>query len=124
MTERYVRQILGRVGIQPEVTRKIVTQSIVGKPLTGKHLDAIAKAPPEKQAQITDVIIEDKLSAKQAQRIVEAVEKGLPVEKAVEAVKAPEPPKSEIEIAEITCPECGATLKVVHVDGKHKIKGG
>jgi len=122
LTERYVRQVLSRIGIQPEAARKIVTQSIVGKPLTGKHLDAIAKAPPEKQAELADIIIEDKLSVKEAQKIVEAVEKGLPVEKAVEAAKTPEPPRSEVEIAKITCPECGATLIAIHYNGKHKIK--
>jgi uncharacterized protein (UPF0212 family) len=94
------------------------------KPLSGKHLELIASLPDEKQPELVNAIIEGKLSTRQAEKAKEVIEKGLPVDKAVEAAKAPEPPKTEIEIAEITCPECGANIKVVHVDGKHKVKGG
>jgi ParB/RepB/Spo0J family partition protein len=124
LSQGRVSQILKRTRIGKEARREIITRVITEKPLSGKHLEVIASVPEEKQVPLAQAIIEGKLNRKEAEKAKEAIEKGLPVEKAVKAAKAPEPPKSEIEIAEITCPECGANIKVVHVDGKHKVKGG
>jgi ParB/RepB/Spo0J family partition protein len=124
ISQKRVSEIIKRTKISREARRIIIPRGIMGKSLSGKHLEIISSVPEEKQPALVEAIVEGGLSRREAEKAKEAIEKGLPVEKAIEAAKAPEPPKSEIEIAEITCPECGANIKVVHVDGKHKIKGG
>jgi ParB/RepB/Spo0J family partition protein len=123
ISQQRVSQILKRAGITPEA-RKIITTRVVTEDVTGKHLEVLGTTPPEKQADLAKAIVEEKLSYREAEKVKEALEKGLPLEKAIETAKAPETPKTEIEIAEITCPECGLNFRVVHVNGKHKIKGG
>jgi ParB/RepB/Spo0J family partition protein len=125
ISERHVYRTLKRVGIQPEAVREIVKQAAMAKPLSGKHLEVIASASPEKQPGLVGVIVEGKLSAKQAEKAKEAIEKGLPKEEVIKAAKVPTPPVGEIEIAEMTCPQCGLSFKILHIgDGKHKIKKG
>ena len=109
LSEKYVRRVIARVGIETEAVRKIVRQAVIGKPLTGKHLDAIAKTPPEKQPVIVEKIAKEGLTAKEAKIVAEAVAKKpaileLPKPKLVEEAKKittpppPPPPKPE-EIA-------------------------
>lgn len=73
LSESYVRKVIARVRIEPEAVRKIVRQTIVGKPLKGKHLDAIATAPPEAQPKLAEKVVEEKLSPKEAEIVVQAV---------------------------------------------------
>ena len=125
LTRQRVEQILRRIKIGKEARRIMSTRVDMEKPLSGKHLEVIASVPEEKQVQLVDTIIEGKLSARQAEKAKEAIEKGLPKDEAVKAAKAPTPPVGEIEIGEIKCTECGLQLKILHVsDGKHKVKKG
>ena len=113
LSESYVRLALSRVKIDTEAVRKIVRQTAIGKPLKGKHLDAIALAPPEKQPALVEKIVEEKLSAKEAKIVAEALAKKpeaeklleLPKPKLVEEAKKltaplPPPPPSPEEVAE------------------------
>jgi ParB/RepB/Spo0J family partition protein len=103
--EKYVYNVLKRVQIQPEVTREIAKQAAIGKPLTGKHLEAIASAPPEVQLPLTKKVIEEHLSAKEAKIVAKAATAkptilGLPKPKLVEEAKkivTPSPPPKPIE---------------------------
>jgi ParB family chromosome partitioning protein len=116
----YVAKILKRIKVGKEARRRIVTR--VTKPLSGKHLEVIASLPEEKQVELTDAIIEGKLSWREAEKAKEAVEKGLPKEEAVKTAKAPTPPIEKIKIGEIECPKCHETYRILHVDGKHKLE--
>lgn len=121
ITHGRVSQILQRAKIDKEVRRKIVTR--VTKGLSGKHLEAIASLrQPEKQMELTDAIIEGKLSRREAEKAKEAIEKGLPKEEAVKAAKT-SIPQEKIEIGQIRCPECGTSYNILHIDtGKHKLE--
>jgi ParB family chromosome partitioning protein len=109
INEKYVYNVLKRVQIQPEATREIVRQTAIAKPLTGKHLEAIASAPPEVQLPLTKKVIEEHLSAKEAKIIAKAATAKptileLPKPKLVEQAKKivtppPPPPKPIDEIA-------------------------
>jgi len=98
LSESYVRKVIARVRIEPEAVRKIVRQTIVGKPLKGKHLDAIATAPPEAQPKLAEKVVEEKLSPKEAKIVAQAVTKkpeilALPKPKLIEeAEKIVSPP--------------------------------
>jgi len=109
ISEKYVHKVMKRVRIQPEAARELVKQTAIAKSLTGKHLEAIASTPPEKQLPLTKKVIEEHLSAKEAKMVAEAVAKKpaileLPKPKLVEEAKKittpppPPPPKPE-EIA-------------------------
>jgi ParB/RepB/Spo0J family partition protein len=108
VSEKYVYQILKRVEIQPEATREIVRQTAIAKPLTGKHLEAIASASPEVQLPLTKKVIEEHLSAKEAKIIAKAaaakpaileLPKPKLVEEAKKIVRPPPPPKPMEELA-------------------------
>jgi ParB-like chromosome segregation protein Spo0J len=109
ITERYVFNVLKRIQIQPEATREIVRQTAIAKPLTGKHLEAIASASPQVQLPLTKKVIEHHLSAKEAKIVAKAATAKptileLPKPKLVEEAKKivvppPSPPKPIEEIA-------------------------
>jgi ParB/RepB/Spo0J family partition protein len=137
--EAWHYEIVGTVE-EPEKREKLA-EIIVKEDLSGREAlvakEAIEKnLQPEKAVKIAKTVKRERLSPKEAKQVIQALAVKpeaetilqLPKEKLVEQaekiIKPPPPPKSEIEIAEITCPECGANIKVVHVDGKHKIKGG
>jgi ParB/RepB/Spo0J family partition protein len=124
MSEREVRRILQRVKITKEATRMVLRKAASGKPLSARHLEVIGSTPEEKQIDVTEAIVEGRLTAKQAEKAKKAIEKGLPKDEAVKAAKASTPPVGEIEIGEVKCSECGGLqLKILHIsDGKHKIK--
>ena len=123
MTEIRVRQILQKVKITKEATRMVLRQAASGKPLSARHLEVIGSTPEEKQIDVTEAIVEGRLTAKQAEKAKKSIEKGLPKDEAVKAAKAPTPPVGEIEIGEVKCSECGLQLKIIHIDdGKHKLK--
>lgn len=88
LTRGRVAQILSRAGITPEARRIIVTRVTMEKSLSGKHLEAIASAPPDRQPEFVNVIISEGLSRRDAELLGKALEKGLPTEKAVSVVKA------------------------------------
>jgi ParB/RepB/Spo0J family partition protein len=125
LSEDYVRKVLARVGIKPEVARRIMWEIRAGHPITGKHLEVVAKAPEDKQEKVVEAIIKKGLSAKEAKLVVDALTKKpeatetlleLPKEKLVEEAKKiapPPPPPSKQEEKLYTCPACGAKLKLV-----------
>jgi uncharacterized protein (UPF0212 family) len=93
------------------------------KPLSGKHLEVIASVSEDKQVPLAQAIIDGSLNRREAEKAKEAVEKGLPKEEVVKAAKAPTRPVGEIEIAELTCPQCGLSFKIFHASNeKHKVK--
>jgi ParB/RepB/Spo0J family partition protein len=135
LSEKYVRRVIARVGIETEAVRKIVRQAVIGKPLTGKHLDAIAKTPPEKQPVIVEKIAKEGLTAKEAKIVAEAVAKKpaileLPKPKLVEEAKKittpppPPPPKPE-EIREKLIKELEGYYPPIIIDYAYtRYKGG
>jgi len=125
LSQGRVAQILKRTKITKEARHEIITTVIMGKPLSGRHLEIIGSVAEEKQVELVDAIIEGQLNRTEAERAKEAVDKGLPKEEVIKAAKAPTPPVGEIEIAELTCPQCGLSFKIFHADdGKHKLKKG
>lgn len=123
ISQKRVSEIIKRTKVGREARRIIIPRGIMGKPVSGKHLEIIASVPEEKQPILVEAIVEGGLSRREAEKAKEAIEKGLPKEEAVKVAKTPPPPKGEIEIGEITCPECHTFLKILHVDvGKHKLK--
>jgi ParB/RepB/Spo0J family partition protein len=125
LSEDYVRKVLARVGIKPEVARRIMMEARAGHQLTGKHLEAIAKAPEEKQEKVVEAIIKKGLSAKEAKLVVNALTKKpeaealleLPKPKLIEEARKivmppPASPKPEEEKVYV-CPVCGSKLKLV-----------
>jgi hypothetical protein len=100
LTEKYVRQVISRVGIGTEAVRKIIRQAAIGKPLKGRHLDAIASVPQQKQPVIVETIIKENLSAKEAQIVAEAIAKKPEAERLLELPK----PKLVEEAKKITTP--------------------
>jgi len=109
ISEQYVYSVLKRTQIQPEATREIVRQAAIAKPLTGKHLEAIALAPSEVQLPLTKKVIEEHLSAKEAKIVAKAIAEKptileLPRPKLIEEAKKiikppPSPPKPIEKIA-------------------------
>lgn len=92
ISEKYVHKVMKRVRIQPEAARELVRQTAIAKSLTGKHLEAIASTPPEKQLPLTKKVIEEHLSAKETKIVADAVAKKpaileLPKPKLVEEAK-------------------------------------
>lgn len=86
LTRVRVSQILSRTGITLEA-RSIVSR-LTMEPLSGAHLEVIASAPPEKQPELAKVIVEERLSKREAVLVGKALEKGLPTGRAVSVVKA------------------------------------
>jgi ParB/RepB/Spo0J family partition protein len=127
LTQQRVSQIMKGIKVSKEAVKEITSRLVPYREkqeITGRHLEAIASlSEPEKQVQLVDTIIEGKLSARQAEKAKEAIEKGLSKEKAVEAAKAQGPSVGEVEIGEIECVKCNEKYKIFHVNfGKHKIK--
>jgi ParB family chromosome partitioning protein len=123
ISQKRVSEIIRRTKVGREARRIIIPRGIMGKPVSGKHLEVIASVPEEKQPVLAETIMEGGLTWREAEKAKEAIEKGLPKEEAVKVAKAPTPPADEIEIGEIECPECHKLFKILHVDvGKHRLK--
>jgi ParB/RepB/Spo0J family partition protein len=125
INEKYVYNVLKRVQIQPEATREIVRQTAIAKPLTGKHLEAIASAPPEVQLPLTKKVIEEHLSAKEAKIVAKAatakptileLPKPKLVEEAKKMVTPPPPPTPPKPIEEIALTELKKDYPAILVD--------
>ena len=108
----YVAKILKRIKISKEARRNIVNRVTPGRKISGKHLEVIASVPEEKQAELTDIIIEGGLSYRQAERAKEAIEEGLPKEEAIQKAKEKPPPKPKKEWEPWACEKCGQKYRI------------
>jgi ParB/RepB/Spo0J family partition protein len=87
ISHREVDRILSRIKVSQEARKKL--SEVPTLALSPSHYEIIGSIPePEKQKEIAEIIAKEELSVREAQVAKEAIEKGLPPEKAVKAVKA------------------------------------
>lgn len=125
VTQQRVSQILKRIKVTKEARRALATRVAMGKPVSGKHLEVIASVPePEKQAELTKVIIEEKLSWREAEQAKEAVEKGLSKEEVIKIAKKPAKPTVIETEQTVECPICHQQFILIHDEAPrpHKLK--
>lgn len=109
MTHGRVSQILSRAEISREA-RQIVTRVNISDRPSGKHLEAIASLKePEKQKQLAEIVVKEKLSRTETEKARDALQQGLSQEQAVEVAKKPEPKPPQT----LACPACGVALKFI-----------
>jgi len=87
VTEKRVDQVLSRIKLTPE-TRNTIKREI-DFPLQATHYEILGSVKePERQKQLAELIGEEKLTQRETKIAKEALETGLPKEKAKKVVKA------------------------------------
>lgn len=90
LTHRRVEQILSRIKIA-EPVKKILKGGETGFTPLAQYYEIVGSVTePEKQQQLAEIIVKEKLSRRQAEIAKEALQKGLPPEKTVEIIKKAE----------------------------------
>jgi len=98
MSHREVERILSRLKITEKAKAIVRGDSAV----TSTHYEILGTVEePEKQEKLADLIVKEKLSSREAVVAKEAIEKGLPPEKAVAVVKAVKREKIEPKEAKL-----------------------
>jgi ParB/RepB/Spo0J family partition protein len=105
ITHRRVEQILSRLKIT-EKTKRIIRGEIDFTPQAAHYEIVGSVKEPEKQEQLAELMVEEKLSGREAKVAKEALEEGLPKEKAKKVVKA-------VKRAKLKPKETKALLKIV-----------